>query len=147
MQRKPPGVTYESWVDRQIRVAQERGAFDDLPGAGKPIPDLEKRRTGVEWAVDWARREGADLTAVLPPSLSLRRERELGTGGLLQLEGFGDDVVALENTGQGERTLVLANLGAEPVTLPEGEVLVVSGELDADGRLPLDTAAWVRLAG
>ena len=27
-----------------------------LDSAGKPIPDLEKRRTGLEWAVDWARR-------------------------------------------------------------------------------------------
>jgi len=31
---------YESWVDKQIREAQERGDFDDLPGAGKPLPHL-----------------------------------------------------------------------------------------------------------
>lgn len=28
---------WESWIDQQIREAQERGAFDDLPGKGKPL--------------------------------------------------------------------------------------------------------------
>jgi DnaJ family protein C protein 28 len=28
---------WESWIDQQIREAQERGQFDDLPGAGRPI--------------------------------------------------------------------------------------------------------------
>ena len=28
---------WEKWVDQQIREAQERGAFDNLPGRGKPI--------------------------------------------------------------------------------------------------------------
>jgi alpha-glucosidase len=56
-------------------------------------------------------------------------------------------VVALRNTaGDGERTLlVVANLGAEPVALPEGEVLVASGPLTVDGAVPTDTTAWLRL--
>jgi hypothetical protein len=29
---------WESAVDRQIREAQERGDFDNLPGQGKPLP-------------------------------------------------------------------------------------------------------------
>jgi len=29
-----------TWVDLQIRQAQERGEFDNLPGAGKPIEGL-----------------------------------------------------------------------------------------------------------
>jgi DnaJ family protein C protein 28 len=28
---------WESWIDQQIREAQERGEFDDLPGKGKPL--------------------------------------------------------------------------------------------------------------
>ncbi|GAT83553.1 molecular chaperone DnaJ [Streptomyces sp. F-3] len=38
-ERKPPGIPFESWVDRQIREAQQRGEFDRLPGAGRPLPD------------------------------------------------------------------------------------------------------------
>jgi DnaJ homolog subfamily C member 28 len=33
-ERKKPG-DWESWVDQQIREAQERGAFDNLPGRGQ----------------------------------------------------------------------------------------------------------------
>lgn len=28
---------WESWIDQQIREAQERGEFDDLPGRGQPL--------------------------------------------------------------------------------------------------------------
>jgi DnaJ family protein C protein 28 len=28
---------WESWIDQQIREAQERGAFDHLPGRGRPL--------------------------------------------------------------------------------------------------------------
>jgi hypothetical protein len=41
--KRPPifnTVAYESWVDQQIRRAQERGAFDNLRGSGQPLaPD------------------------------------------------------------------------------------------------------------
>ena len=30
---------FESYADRQIREAIERGEFDDLPGAGRPLKD------------------------------------------------------------------------------------------------------------
>lgn len=28
---------WESWIDQQVREAQERGEFDNLPGKGKPL--------------------------------------------------------------------------------------------------------------
>lgn len=63
----------ESWVDRQIREAQERGDFDNLPGTGKPLPSLD--RDDPDW---WVRRmierEQLDLSAALPPALALRKE-------------------------------------------------------------------------
>ena len=46
-ERKPRGVSFESWVERQVREARERGAFDDLPGAGKPLPQDQRRRAGL----------------------------------------------------------------------------------------------------
>jgi hypothetical protein len=74
-ERKPPGVRHEDWIERQIREARERGAFDDLPGTGKPIPGLDRPFTAESWAVEWVRREGGDLGAMLTPLLALRRER------------------------------------------------------------------------
>jgi len=38
-EQKLPGMSWESWIEQQIREAQEAGAFDQLPGAGKPLLD------------------------------------------------------------------------------------------------------------
>ena len=74
--RKPREVSVEDWRERQLTEAVARGDFDALPGAGKPIPDLDRPLGALGWAVAWARREGADLTAALPLALAMRRERE-----------------------------------------------------------------------
>ncbi|CRK50772.1 conserved hypothetical protein [Rhodococcus sp. RD6.2] len=74
-ERKPWDVPFESWVERQIRLAQERGDFDNLEGAGKPLPHVAD--TDELW---WVKRKLAaeDLSteALLPASLQLRREIE-----------------------------------------------------------------------
>lgn len=72
-ERKPPGASIESWVERQIREAEERGAFDDLPGAGKPLPGMNQPYDEMWWVKEKMRREGL---SALPPSLALRREAE-----------------------------------------------------------------------
>ncbi len=70
-ERKPTRLSWESWIDRQIRQAEERGEFDDLPGAGKPIPDLDKPHDEMWWVKRKLRDEGLSY---LPPSLALRKE-------------------------------------------------------------------------
>jgi hypothetical protein len=66
---------YESSIDRQLREAQERGDFDNLPGTGKPLPDSGQEYAEDWWVQDWLRREGAG-GSVLPPTLQMRREIE-----------------------------------------------------------------------
>jgi hypothetical protein len=46
-----------SLVERRIRTAMERGEFDDLPGAGEPIADLDVSYDPDWWAKKWIRRE------------------------------------------------------------------------------------------
>jgi hypothetical protein len=74
-ERKPPGVSFESWVDKQIREAIDRGEFDNLSGAGEPIRNLDTPYDEV-----WVRRlledEGATPEDMLPTPLRLRREVE-----------------------------------------------------------------------
>ncbi|MGC9665964.1 DUF1992 domain-containing protein [Planosporangium sp. 12N6] len=65
---------YESLIDRQIREAQERGEFDNLPGAGKPLPDRGDEYDPDWWIKDLVRRE--NVTGVVPASLALRKEVE-----------------------------------------------------------------------
>jgi hypothetical protein len=66
---------YESSIDRQLREAQERGEFDNLEGAGKPLAGYGSEYDEDWWVKDWLRREG-DASGALPPTLALRRERE-----------------------------------------------------------------------
>ena len=75
-ERKPPGVSFETWVERQISRAQAEGQFDDLPGAGKPLPRRSEDESVYEWVVEKARKENIDLFGMLPPGLALRKERE-----------------------------------------------------------------------
>jgi hypothetical protein len=71
--RKPPGVAWESWVDQQIREARDRGEFDDLPGHGKPLPDLDRPRDELWWVRKKLEREKVSYS---PPSMGIRRERD-----------------------------------------------------------------------
>ncbi|WP_439659708.1 DUF1992 domain-containing protein [Lentzea sp. HUAS TT2] len=73
-QRKPPGMGFESWIDKQIREAQERGEFDGLPGAGKPLPGAGEALDEDWWIKRKVREE--EGTAGLPPSLVLRKRAE-----------------------------------------------------------------------
>ncbi|MCR1784816.1 DUF1992 domain-containing protein [Nocardioides carbamazepini] len=61
----------QSWVDLQVRQAMERGDFDDLPGAGKPIPDLGSTHDPDWWVKRLVERE---RITVLPPALQLRKD-------------------------------------------------------------------------
>ncbi len=61
----------QTWVDLQVRQAMERGEFDDLPGAGKPIKDLGEHHDPDWWIKKLVERE---KIAVLPPSVQLRKE-------------------------------------------------------------------------
>jgi hypothetical protein len=69
--RKPPGTSWESWTERQIREGIERGEFDDLPGAGKPIAGLDGEHDEQWWVRAKLRREEASF---LPPTLAVRKE-------------------------------------------------------------------------
>jgi len=70
------GLHDESWVERQIREATERGEFDNLPGAGKPLAFLDQPQDDDWWVKGLLEREHVDAAALLPPRLALRKERE-----------------------------------------------------------------------
>ncbi|PJJ53422.1 uncharacterized protein DUF1992 [Mumia flava] len=71
------------YVDRQIRAAMDRGEFDDLPLAGKPIPGIDDDRS-PDW---WVRRlvERERITGVLPEALQLRKDDAALDGSLDRL--------------------------------------------------------------
>ncbi|MFI7384968.1 DUF1992 domain-containing protein [Streptomyces sp. NPDC049813] len=73
-ERKPPGVSFESFVDKQIRDAERRGDFDATAGAGRPLDASTEAPYDENW---WIKRKLArEGLSVLPPSLALRKEAE-----------------------------------------------------------------------
>jgi hypothetical protein len=118
------GGQHESWVERRIREAQERGEFDDLPGAGRPLHFRDDAGDENWWIRDLIEREGLDMTAALPPQLALRKEAETLPGRVMR-----------ERTEQGVRDLLedfnarVRELWRRPVEGP----LVVVRPVDVEG--------------
>lgn len=83
-ERKPAGMSFGSWIDEQIRQAEERGAFDDLPLTGKPLP-RRKEDAAQAWLREYIKREGVSSSELLPTPLKLRKE----------IERLGESVAAL----------------------------------------------------
>jgi Domain of unknown function (DUF1992) len=67
---------HESLIDKQIRMAQERGDFDDLPGMGQPLPGRGTQDDDLWWLKGYLRREGLSMEAMLPTPLRLARQVE-----------------------------------------------------------------------
>ena len=59
------------WVEQQVQIAMQRGDFDNLPGAGKPIEDLGPVHDPDWWVKKLVERE---QLSVLPPALALRKD-------------------------------------------------------------------------
>lgn len=67
---------WEAAVEAQIRSAQERGEFDNLPGAGKPIPGRDLPYDESWWIKSFLEREALPSDLLLPTPLQLRRRVE-----------------------------------------------------------------------
>jgi DnaJ homologue, subfamily C, member 28, conserved domain len=76
--RKPPELSFESWIEQQIQQARRDGRFDGLPGVGRPLPTDDGSDPNW-WAKQLLRREQLDF---LPPALELRRSVERALAAL-----------------------------------------------------------------
>ena len=81
-ERKPPGTSWESWIEQQIWRGQEEGEFDHLPGAGKPLPDLTAPYDPLWWQKKLMQRE---QISALPATLQLLRKVEAELAALPRL--------------------------------------------------------------
>ena len=70
---------HRAFIDAQIREAQERGEFDNLPGKGKPLKGIDGPQDDLWWVRQLMAREELSY---LPPALALRLEVERLLEGL-----------------------------------------------------------------
>jgi hypothetical protein len=99
-------------VELRIQQAMRRGDFDDLPGAGKPLPTSATH--DPDW---WIRRkiERERLTGLGPPALTLRSEDAALDG---RLDALGSERAVREHLDDFNRRVVEARrqlLGGPPV--------------------------------
>jgi Domain of unknown function (DUF1992) len=102
-ERKPPGISFASWVDQQITEAAERGAFDNLPGAGKPIPKSETSDDGQVWLRNYLRKEGVLAEDILPTPLKQRKQIERLNE---TVQGLGSEQEVREVVGELNRRII-----------------------------------------
>jgi hypothetical protein len=97
---------WESPVDRAIREAQERGEFDNLPGAGKPLRGLGNPEVEDPdwWIRGLVRREQLDLTGAMSPAVALRKEADTFPESLLDLRSEDSVRAVLEDFNRRVRT-------------------------------------------
>lgn len=103
-------------IENAIQQAIRRGDFDDLPGAGKPLPGL----TGTHDPDWWIRRkiEREQLTGLGPPALTLRTEHAEFDAALDRL---GSERAVREHVADFNRRVVDARRqlqGGPPVVTP-----------------------------
>ncbi|MGQ0481225.1 MAG: glycoside hydrolase family 13 protein [Pseudonocardia sp.] len=137
--------------ERSGRTRRGRDAHRiPLPWEGGP-PSYGFTDAGPPWLPipgDWAgltveaQLEDTESTLSLyRHALQLRRTHPGLVGDTLEWYGAPAGCFAYRRTGT---TFVCAlNTSAEPVPLPPGEVVLCSGQLTDDGRLPPDTAVWL----
>lgn len=65
---------WESLADKRIREAMERGEFDNLKGAGRPLPSIDKPYDPDWWINALVERENLDLSGAMHPTMALRAE-------------------------------------------------------------------------
>jgi hypothetical protein len=109
-----------AYVEVAIQQAIRRGEFDNLPGAGKPLPGL-----GTQHDPDWwikRKIETEKLTGLGPPALTLRVESaELAD----RLDEFADEGDVREAVKDFNRRVIEARrqlLGGPPVVTPTRDV-------------------------
>lgn len=115
---------FESLLDRQIRAAQERGEFDDLPGAGKPLASDSVPYRADWWVNEVVQRENAGAYAI-PPVLALRKvadELSAGAVGYVSertvraaVDDYNEQAVPARRLPQEGRVVILPTLDADQV--------------------------------
>lgn len=131
--RRPKDLpNWESWIDQQIREAQARGDFDDLPGSGKPLdltpnPYARDRELAFKilkdagYAPEWIELDKAIREKMERARTALVRRWEWYTARLGELRGRSDRWAQVERErAQGSWSRAVVTFEGEVETINKG---------------------------
>ena len=117
-----------------------RPPFGFSPDGASAPPWLPQPPAWRELTVEAQSRDPDSMLALYRAALGLRRSRPaLGDGTLRWLPAPDGALMFAREPG----FLCLVNLSSDPLVPPAGELLLASGPLLGDGRVPADTAVWL----
>jgi hypothetical protein len=128
--KRNAGETYEAYVERLIREAQEQGEFDRLP-RGRPLPLTGTPLPEAWWVKEKLRRE---KLSDLPDAIAIRREAE---ATLAEVARETDERVVRERLvalNAKIRRLNATHVAGPPTTLAPFDVEGVVSRWRASGR-------------
>jgi hypothetical protein len=109
-------MSWESFAERRIREAMEAGEFDNLAGAGKPIPGIDDPPDADWWIKQKLRHEEL---SIVPPILEARRELERTLAELPSISSEAEVRRRLEKVNQQIREAIASlHPGPAVVVLP-----------------------------
>lgn len=130
------------------------GVGEDMAGQPSERPHLPQPRWFSDYAADVEDADPASMLNLYRRALRLRHELMPNDHTLSWLpqdrasdkadgaDGNPGGVIAYRRS---NGWAVVTNFGSEPVALPDGKVLLASGDLTDDGLLPQDTTVWLQL--
>ena len=108
-------------AEEKIRDSIARGDFDNLPGAGRPLPEEALSRDEHWWIRQFAEREQTPGSAFLPAALQIRKEVETLPE---RIEAFGSEAVVRREVQDLNR-----RIRAE-ILIPTSSIVLGVGEQD-----------------
>ena len=110
----------ESWVESIIRTARDRGDFENLPGHGRPLKDIDID-DALWWVKQLIKRENIEVP--LPPALAVRKARDAALGQIAS--ATNEDVVRAVVS---ELNVAIREVNGKAIEGPPSTVMVLDVE-------------------
>lgn len=142
--RRPPGMSNQEWVESQIKLAQNQGEFENLPGAGKPLR-LADQHDPDWWVKEFIRREDVETDALLPSAVQLRKEKQQVHEKVREMRRESEVREYLADLNKRIRLAIRDTTGPVVPTGPVNEEAVIAQwRMDRPSRTPLPQPAEER---